>query len=92
MVAVPADSPVTTPAKTVAIRSSELLHVPPAVVLLRVIVDPSQTSDRPVSAAGEGLTVTVIVNGEPAHEPVVELGVTIYSMEPAVASLGFISV
>src|SRR5947208_2356974 len=41
-------------------------------------------------AAG-GLRVTVIVNGDPAHEPVIEVGVTIYSTVAAVALLGLVS-
>ena len=32
----------------------------------------------PLVTAGTGLTVTVIVKGEPAHKPSVEVGVTIY--------------
>jgi hypothetical protein len=41
--------------------------------------------------AGFGLTVTVIVKGEPTHDPVVEVGVTIYSTLPAAALLGLVS-
>jgi uncharacterized protein Usg len=40
---------------------------------------------------GVGLTVTVIVYAAPAHEPVVEVGVTIYSTVPATALLGLVS-
>jgi hypothetical protein len=42
--------------------------------------------------AGVGFTVTVIVNGVPAHAPVTEVGVTMYSTLPAVALLGFVNV
>lgn len=42
--------------------------------------------------AGDGFTVTVIVEGLPAHEPLVEVGVTKYSILPAVALLGLVSV
>jgi hypothetical protein len=42
--------------------------------------------------AGVGLTVTVILYGAPAQFPVVEVGVIIYSTEPAVALPGLVSV
>jgi hypothetical protein len=41
---------------------------------------------------GLGLTVTVIVNGAPVHVPVVDVGVTMYSTDPAVELLGLVSV
>ena len=41
---------------------------------------------------GVGFTVTVIVVGEPTHEPPVDVGVTAYSIEPALALLGFVNV
>ena len=40
---------------------------------------------------GLGLTVTVIVYGVPAHEPVVDVGVIMYWTVPAVALLGLVS-
>jgi hypothetical protein len=42
--------------------------------------------------AGVGLTVTVMVNALPIHDPVVEVGVTRYCTLPAVALLGLVSV
>ena len=42
--------------------------------------------------AGIGCTVTVMVYGEPAHEPVTAVGVTMYSTEPALELLGLVSV
>jgi hypothetical protein len=42
--------------------------------------------------AGVGLTVTVMVNGLPAQLPVIDVGVTIYCTDPAVALLGLVSV
>lgn len=42
--------------------------------------------------AGMGLTVTVIVYVDPVHKPVVDVGVTRYSTEPADELLGFVSV
>ena len=44
-----------------------------------------------VVTIGAGLTVTVIVNGVPAHNPVVAVGVTMYSMEPGIVVLGLIN-
>jgi hypothetical protein len=41
---------------------------------------------------GAGLTVIVIVNGVPGHEPVVEIGVTIYATVPGNVLLGLISI
>ena len=42
--------------------------------------------------AGLGLTVTVIVNGVPAQVPVVAVGVTMYSTEPAETLLELVKV
>ena len=41
--------------------------------------------------AGGGFTVTVIVDAAPVHEPVVEVGVTIYCTVPATVLLGLVS-
>jgi hypothetical protein len=41
---------------------------------------------------GIGLTVTVMLNGAPGQVPVVDVGVTMYSTEPAVALPGLVSV
>jgi len=41
---------------------------------------------------GIGLTVTTMLYGLPAHEPVVDVGVTIYSTVPATALLKFVSI
>jgi hypothetical protein len=40
---------------------------------------------------GLGFTVTVMVNGEPPQDPVPEVGVTIYSTEPADALPGLVN-
>jgi hypothetical protein len=37
-----------------------LIHVPPP-LLIKLVVDPTQTEVDPVIAAGKGLTVTVVV-------------------------------
>jgi hypothetical protein len=59
---VPTFIPVTTPAElTEAIIGKVLLHVPPVVVLARVVADPTQTVAMPVIAAGNGWTVATTV-------------------------------
>ncbi len=65
MIAVPAVPPVTVPPTTLATDVAELDHVPPAVALLSTVVEPEQTTDDPVIAAGGGLTVTVAVLKQP---------------------------
>jgi hypothetical protein len=58
--AVPADWPVTTPTVSiVATVVGAIDQVPPAVALLRVIVNPLQTTRAPDMPDGNGLTVTV---------------------------------
>ena len=59
MVTTPDKTPVITPVvdPAVASRVLLLLHVPPPVRSLRVIVDPTQTRVDPVIATGSGLTV-----------------------------------
>jgi hypothetical protein len=42
------------------------------------------------NTTGLGFTVTVIVYGVPVHEPVDDVGVTIYSTAPAVVELGLV--
>ena len=44
-----------------------------------------------VVTEGFGFTVTVIVYGKPAQLPVEDVGVTMYSTDPAVALLGLVS-
>jgi len=45
-----------------------------------------------VVIAGLGLTVTVMVNGDPTQPPVVAVGVTIYCTVPAAELLGLVKV
>jgi len=45
-----------------------------------------------VVTVGFGLTDTVIVKGTPAHEPVVDVGVTIYSTVPTSVLLGLVNI
>ena len=65
MVAVPAATPDTMPvlASTVAIEASLLLHAPPAVALLKVLLLPTQALVVPVIALtlGVALMVTTVV-------------------------------
>ena len=63
MVDVPDDTPVTTPVEepTVATLVLPLVHVPPLVISLKVVVNPAQTTAVPVTDDGNGLTVTTIV-------------------------------
>ncbi len=58
MLVLPADTPVTTPElSTVATPVDEELQVPPLPVLLKVIVEPTQTEVDPL-ITGKALTVT----------------------------------
>jgi hypothetical protein len=62
----PAVTPVTTPVEEpIDAKVPLLLQVPPALALLNVIVEPTQTLARPVIGAGNGLTVTVVVVIQP---------------------------
>ena len=60
MVAVPAATPVTTPAATVAMPLALVVHVPPDTLSVKVVVEPAQTDAVPVIAAGvNGIAFTV---------------------------------
>jgi hypothetical protein len=63
ILAVPAVRPDTipVPAPTVATAVLLLLHAPPVLVVLSVVVWPTQALVLPVIAAGSGLTVTSAV-------------------------------
>ena len=64
MVVVPVPTPVTMPEEpTVATLLLVLLHVPPDMASVRLIVAPVQTSDGPVIIPADGgiLTVTISV-------------------------------
>jgi hypothetical protein len=59
MVAVPIATPVTTPVVLmVAMPVLLLAHVPPARVLVRLMLDATHTAEGPAIADGNGLTVT----------------------------------
>src|ERR1043165_2478246 len=65
-VAVPA-TPLTIPVvePTVAVPVAKLLQVPPGVVLLNVVVWPTQVVSTPVTGAGFAFTDTVVVRTQP---------------------------
>lgn len=67
IVAVPAETPVTTPVPepTVAIPVAEELHVPPDVPSLSVVVEPAHIAALPVMDAGNAFTVTVVLAVHP---------------------------
>lgn len=67
MIAVPAATPVTTPAASIeAMDALLVLHVQPAVVSVSVMVLPaSQTAVGPVMADGFGLVVIVATTKHP---------------------------
>ena len=75
MMAVPVATPVTTPAaSTDATVTSEVVHVPPAVVLFNEVVALTQTAVAPVIAGTTGAPFTVIANVTVVvpHVPVTE--------------------
>ena len=63
IVALAAETPDTTPVvvPAVATVASLLDHMPPVVVLLKVVAEPTQTTAAPVIVAGRGLTVNAFV-------------------------------
>jgi hypothetical protein len=50
---------------TVAFAVLLLLHVPPAAILLNVVVEPTHTEVAPVMLVGVAFTVTTVVAAEP---------------------------
>jgi hypothetical protein len=69
MIAVPMPVLITTPdaEPIVAIATSLLLHVPPLVASLKVMLFPVQIIVAPVMAAGYGLTVAVTITLQPLY-------------------------
>jgi hypothetical protein len=66
MMLVPAETPDTTPVdETVATDVEPLVHAPPDVASVRLVVLPAQTLAVPVMAAGDALTVTTVVTWQP---------------------------
>jgi len=77
MVAVPTDTPVTMPVEpTVAMAVEPLVHVPPPVTSLRVVVAPAHNVPVPVMGEGAGFTVTALVTKAEQPAPFV----TVYVM------------
>jgi hypothetical protein len=69
MVTLPAETPLTTPVPAPAVATDVLLlvHVPPGVALLSVVVAPTQTVEEPgLMAGGAAITVTGFVTKHPA--------------------------
>jgi len=68
IVAVPAAAPVTTPVPEITDATAELLllHEPPPVASVNVVVDPTHTASVPPIDAGAGLTVNGVVTLQPA--------------------------
>jgi hypothetical protein len=65
---VPVVAPVTTPAALMIALLPGVLHVPPATLLLSVMVESTQTDEGPVivPATGSGLTViTAVADADP---------------------------
>lgn len=70
MMAVPVVTPVTIPVgSTVAVAVLLLLHVPPVVVFVKVVVDVGHTENVPAMETGVPVTMTVCVASVP--QPVV---------------------
>lgn len=68
IVEVPAATPVTIPVEPiVALLTSLLLQVPPAVASVKDVVNPTQTALVPEIAAGNGLMVTDTLPSAPQH-------------------------
>jgi hypothetical protein len=67
IVAVPEDTPVTTPlvSPTVAIESLPLIQLPPVVVFVKVVVAPEHTVAVPPIVPGRASTVTTVVDLHP---------------------------
>lgn len=87
----PALAPVILPV-IVPIVHVKLLLLIEAVKLIFVLVPLHMAAELDVVTIGAGLTVTVIVFDTPVHEPVVAIGVTIYSTVPAAVLIGLVKV
>lgn len=72
MVTTPGATPVTLPEEiTVAIAVELLAHVPPLILLLKLMKEPTQTAEGPliVPAEGSGLTV-IFADADAVPQPV----------------------
>jgi hypothetical protein len=94
IVTIPEPAPVTMPVEdpTVATDVALLLHVPPNVASVKVVVALVQTVDAPPIVAGRAFTVTVLIAMQPAEVVYVIIGlpavtpVTTPFDEPTVAN------
>ena len=67
MVVVPADAPAIRPVLVLIVAAgSRLAHVPPVVVLVRVVLPPMHIDAGPAIVGSAGVTVTVVVRAQPA--------------------------
>ena len=64
MIAVPANSPVTTPLVPTRTFILVVLHVPPP-ASVNAVVAPTHSVNVPVIAAGNGFTVTIVATKHP---------------------------
>ena len=64
---VPALIPLTLPEPSTAALALLLLHVPPAVISLKAVTDPTHTTAVPVIADGNEFIVTVTLPCVPQH-------------------------
>ena len=87
---VPADAPVMAPVLVPRVQAKELEAE--AVRLILGLVPLHVLAVLAVVLPGIGLTVTVILVAEPRQEPTVEVGVTLYTILPALALLGLVNV
>ena len=63
---------------------------PPVAETVKVVLAQVVAFDGCELTSGGTFTVTVIAVAEPAHEFAVEVGVTLYTILPAVVVLGFV--
>ena len=70
MIVVPTATPVTVPLSepTVAAAALLLIHTPPPMESLKVVVSFAHTADGPIMAVGERLTVIVVLALQPAND------------------------
>ena len=83
-------APVMAPVLVPNVHAKELAAL--AVKLMLVALPLQTDAVVAVVTAGFGLTDTVIFVGLPTQAPVVEVGVTAYTIEPAVLVLGLVNV
>ena len=65
MFAVPELTPVTFPEPSTVALPLLLLHMPPGVASVKLVINPVQTADVPLISDGNGLTVTVTLPSVP---------------------------